>query len=100
MGGEWKVVERAAADGDQVNIDFVGTKDGEPFEGGSAEGQALVLGSGRMIAGFETGIEGMSAGEEKTLPLTFPEDYQSEELAGKAVEFKVTLNSVSEQELP
>ena len=98
--GEWKVVERAAADGDQVNINFLGTKDGEEFQGGSAENQDLVLGSGRMIPGFESGLEGASAGDEKTLALTFPEDYHSEELAGAAVEFKVTVNSVSEQELP
>ncbi|WP_317929219.1 trigger factor [Halioxenophilus sp. WMMB6] len=97
---EWNVVERAAADGDKVNIDFAGTKNGEEFTGGSAEKQDLVLGSGRMIPGFESGIEGMSAGEEKALSLTFPEDYHSEELAGAAVEFKITLHSVSEQVLP
>lgn len=97
---EWKPVERPAADADQVNIDYVGTKDGEAFEGGSAEKQDLVLGSGSMIEGFESGIEGLSAGDKKTLALTFPEDYQAEELQGAAVEFDVTVNSVSEQELP
>jgi trigger factor len=97
--GSWETIERAAADGDKVNIDYTGTRDGEPFEGGSAEGSDLDLGSGRMIPGFEDGIVGMQAGEEKTLQLTFPEDYHSEELQGAAVEFRVTLNSVSEMVL-
>jgi len=96
----WVSVERAAAEGDQVNIDFVGTRDGEEFEGGSAQGQDLVLGSGSMIPGFESGLEGLSAGEEKTLSLTFPDDYQDEQLRGAQVEFKVTVNAVKEQELP
>ncbi|MEP4484874.1 MAG: trigger factor [Halioglobus sp.] len=97
--GSMEVVERAAAEGDTVNIDFAGTRDGEAFEGGSAEGTDLELGSGRMIPGFEDGIAGMSAGDEKTLTLTFPEDYQSEDLQGVEVEFKITLNTVSEQQL-
>ncbi len=97
---DWSDVERAAADGDRVNIDFNGTKDGEEFEGGKAEGQFLVLGSKSMIPGFEDGVVGMSAGEEKTLSLTFPDDYQSEELQGAAVEFVVKANGVSEQILP
>ncbi len=94
--GKWETVERAAAEGDKVNINYVGTRDGEVFEGGSAEDSDLELGSGRMIEGFEDGIVGMSAGEEKTLSLTFPEEYHNEELKGAAVEFKVTLNSVQE----
>ena len=96
----WSEVERAANDGDQVNIDFVGTKGGEPFDGGAAEGTDLVLGSKQMIDGFESGLVGAKAGEEKTLSLVFPEDYQSAELASAAVEFAVTVNSVSEKELP
>ncbi len=96
----WAVVEREAKDGDQVKIDFAGKKDGELFEGGSAEGQNLVLGSGQMIPGFESGIEGMKAGEEKVLELTFPEEYHNEELKGAAVEFAITLHEVSEQVLP
>jgi len=96
----WVEVERAAQDGDQVNIDFTGTRDGEAFEGGSAEGQNLVLGSGSMIPGFEDGLIGLKAGDEKTLSLTFPDDYQAEDLRGAAVEFKVKVNSVSEKELP
>ena len=97
---DWSDVERAAADGDRVNIDFDGTKDGEAFEGGKAEGQELVLGSKSMIPGFEDGVVGMSAGEEKTLSLTFPDDYQAEELQGAAVEFAVKANGVAEQVLP
>ena len=94
--GSWEVVERAAATGDKVNIDYVGTRDGEEFNGGSATGSDLELGSGRMIPGFEDGIAGMKAGEEKTLQLSFPDDYHNEELKGAAVEFKVKLNSVQE----
>lgn len=96
----WEEVDRTAADGDQVNIDFVGTKEGEEFEGGKAEGQDLVLGSGSMIPGFEEALVGLKAGDEKTVPLTFPEDYQSEDLRGAAVEFKIKLNRVSEKRLP
>ena len=97
--GSWEKAERPAVDGDKVVIDFLGTRDGEPFEGGAGEGTELVLGSGRMIADFESGIEGMQQGEEKTLALSFPEDYHSEELKGAAVEFKITLHSISEQVL-
>jgi trigger factor len=95
--GGFGEVERPAADGDKVNIDYTGTKDGEEFEGGSAEGSELELGSGRMIPGFEAGIEGMKATEQKTLKLSFPDDYHNEDLKGAAVEFQVTLHSVSEQ---
>lgn len=96
----WEAAEKAAAEGDQVNIDFEGFKDGEAFEGGTAEGTDLELGSNRMIPGFEDGLVGLKAGDEKTLELTFPEDYHSEELKGAAVEFKVKVNSVSERKLP
>ncbi len=97
--GAWTVVERAAKDEDRVTIDFKGTRDGEEFEGGSAEDNELELGSGRMIPGFEDGIVGMSAGEEKTLALSFPEDYHAEDLKGAAVEFAITLHKVEEMEL-
>ncbi|HEY7772164.1 MAG TPA: trigger factor [Marinagarivorans sp.] len=97
---QWVDAEKAAEDGDRVNIDFKGTKDGEAFEGGSAENQNLVLGSGQMIEGFEAGLVGAKAGDEKVLKLTFPEDYQAEELKGAAVEFTVKVNSVQVQELP
>ena len=92
-------VERAAAEGDTVVIDFQGFRDGEAFDGGSGEGTALELGSGRMIPGFEDGLIGASADEERTLNLTFPEDYQSEDLAGASVEFKVHVKEVQELEL-
>ena len=96
----YQEVERASQEGDQVNIDFTGTIDREKFEGGEAKGTNLVLGSKRMIPGFEDGLVGLSAGEEKTLSLTFPEDYHSKDHAGKAVDFAVTVNSVSESVLP
>jgi len=97
---EWQPAERAAADGDKANIDYLGTKDGVAFDGGKAEGSDLELGSGRMIPGFEDGVIGMTAGEEKVISLSFPDDYHSEDLKGAAVEFKITLNSVNEKKLP
>lgn len=97
--GQLVSVERAAIDGDTVIIDFEGFRDGEVFEGGSGEGTSLELGSGRMIPGFEDGLIGASAGEEKLLKLTFPEDYQKEDLAGADVEFKVSVSEVQELEL-
>lgn len=96
----FEAVERAAQNDDQLNIDFVGKIDGEAFAGGSAKGTLLVLGSGRMIPGFEEGLVGAKAGEERVLTLNFPEDYQNLDLAGKAAEFSVTVNSVSEPKLP
>ncbi|MBH3428706.1 trigger factor [Pseudomonas alkylphenolica] len=96
----FEAVERAAQNEDQLNIDFVGKVDGEVFAGGSAKGTQLVLGSGRMIPGFEEGLVGAKAGEERVLNLSFPEDYQNLDLAGKAAEFTVTVNSVSEPKLP
>lgn len=88
-------VERAAQEGDTVNIDYVGRIDGEEFDGGSDQGADLKLGSGQFIAGFEDGLIGASKGEVRTLSLTFPENY-TQELAGKAVEFTVTVNAVKE----
>lgn len=96
----FEAVERAAEDGDQLNIDFVGKVDGEVFAGGSAKGTQLVLGSGRMIPGFEDALVGVKAGEEHVINPTFPEDYQNLDLAGKAAEFTVTVNSVSAPQLP
>jgi len=95
----WAAVERAAIDGDQVNINYAGTRDGEAFDGGTAQGSDLVLGSNSMIPGFESGIVGMKTGEEKVVALSFPDDYQAEELQGAAVEFTITVNTVSEQAL-
>lgn len=96
----WDVVERAAADGDRVKIDFAGSIDGEAFDGGKGEGMDLVLGSGTMIPGFEDGLIGTSAGEEKELDVTFPENYHAENLKGKAAKFAVKVQSVSAQALP
>ena len=92
--------DRAAAEKDQVNLDFEGFLEDEPFEGGKAEGTDLVLGSGSMIPGFEDGLTGLKADEEKDLKLTFPENYQAENLAGQEVLFKIKVNKVSEPELP
>lgn len=94
------VAEKAAEEGDRVNIDFVGTHKKEEFAGGSAEGQDLVLGSSSMIPGFEDGLVGLSAGDETVLKLKFPKDYHSEDLKGKAVQFAVKVNSVSVKQLP
>lgn len=98
--GSFEAVERAATEGDEVTIDYVGKKDGEAFDGGSAEDAKLELGSGRMIPGFEDGIIGMSAGDSKDLELSFPEDYHNEELKGAAVVFTITLKQVAEKKLP
>lgn len=96
----WEEVERKAADGDRVNIDFEGKVDGEAFDGGKAEGFDLQIGSGRMIPGFEEGVVGLAAGEEGVVNVTFPEDYQAENLKGKAAEFSVKVNKVEQQKLP
>lgn len=97
---EYNEVDRAAKDGDKVIVNFVGKIDGEAFEGGTAEDQELILGSGKMIPGFEDGVIGMKPGEEKVVPVTFPEEYQNAELAGKTAEFDMTVNKVLEPEMP
>jgi len=96
----WAVTKGMAKKDMQVTFDFEGSIDGEKFEGGSAEDFKLVLGSGRMIPGFEDGIIGMKAGEEKVIDVTFPEDYQAENLAGKAAQFKITVKQVEKPKLP
>ena len=85
---------RKAKEGDQVVIDFVGKIDGEAFEGGAAEGAPLVIGSGTFIPGFEDQLTGVKAGDEKTVKVTFPKDYQADHLAGKDAEFDVTVQAV------
>lgn len=97
---EWEDVERAAQDGDTVHLDFKGMVDGEVFEGGSAENVPLVLGSGSMIEGFESGILGAGTGDERTIEVTFPEDYRAEHLAGKAATFEIKVLRVAEAKLP
>ncbi len=96
----WEEVDRAAQDGDTVHIDFKGFIDGEAFEGGSAEDVPLVLGSGSMIDGFESGLLGAKAGETRTVEVTFPEDYRAEHLAGKPASFEITVRKVLEARLP
>ncbi|MEY8354324.1 trigger factor [Lachnospiraceae bacterium 54-53] len=93
-------VDRAIQDGDQVNIDYVGTKDGVAFDGGTAEGYDLAIGSGQFIDGFEEGLAGAKKGDKVTLNLTFPENYQNADLAGQAVVFEVTVNAVKEKQVP
>ncbi len=97
---KWSEVDRAATEQDQVNIDFEGFIDGEAFEGGKAEGHDLGLSSGTFIPGFEAQLVGAKAGEEKDVNVTFPEDYQAEQLKGKDAVFKVKVNKVSEQQKP
>lgn len=96
----WSTVDRAAAKGDQVNVDFVGTIDGAEFAGGSGQGMRLEIGAGRLIEGFEDRLIGSRAGDELTLDLRFPDDYHSAEVAGKPVQFKVKVNEVAALELP
>jgi trigger factor len=98
--GEWKAVERAAAEGDQVNIDFTGKVDGEAFEGGSAEGVDVELGGGRLLADFEKGLKGVKAGDELEIKLKFPKDYGNDQIAGKKGVFEVKVHEVRAMELP
>lgn len=93
-------VDRAAEEGDTVNIDYVGLKDGVAFEGGTAEGYDLELGSNSFIDGFEDGLIGVVTGEQRDLNLTFPENYTNADLAGQAVVFQVTVNAVKETQIP
>ena len=97
---EWEEVERGAKEGDLVTVDFEGLLDGGPFEGNKAEGAVFEVGSGRMIDGFDQAVRGMAAGETREFPADFPEDYHSDELAGKTVHFTATVNSVKEPRLP
>lgn len=96
----WVAVERPAASGDQVNIDFTGTRDGVEFQGGTSQGVDLVLGSGRMIPGFEDALIGLLAGADKTVELSFPADYANEDLRAAAVTFAIRVNAVRSQQLP
>ena len=97
---KWEESTGKAATGDRVIIDFVGSIDGEEFEGGKATNFTLELGQGRMIPGFEDGIVGKKAGEQVTVDVTFPEEYHAENLKGKAASFAVTVNKVERQVLP
>ncbi len=96
----WEEKQGPAADGDQIVMDFTGTIDDEPFEGGKAEDFQLVLGAGRMIAGFEDGLKEVKAGEERVVDVVFPENYHASELAGKAASFTVNIKRVEAPVLP
>ncbi len=96
----WEEKQGAAADGDQITISFVGTIDGEPFAGGQADNFQLVLGSGRMIDGFEEGLKEVEAGEERVVEVTFPQEYHATELAGKEASFSVKVERVEAPVLP
>ena len=97
-----QVKEGTVADGDNVNIDFVGSIDGVEFEGGNSNGAGydLTLGSGSMIPGFEDGIVGHKVGETFNIKATFPENYGKDELNGKEADFKITINYLTQTELP
>ncbi|MGL4381076.1 MAG: trigger factor [Vibrio sp.] len=96
----WKEVDEAADNGKRVSIDFVGSIDGEEFEGGKAENFPLEMGAGRMIPGFEDGIVGKTKGMELVIDVTFPEEYHAENLKGKAAQFAIKVNKVEARELP
>ncbi len=97
---QWQPVEREARDGDRLIIDYRGTIDGEPFEGNEGKQVPIVLGSGQFIAGFEEQLQGARAGEDRTVEVTFPEDYHAKELAGKQARFEVHVDAVEESVLP
>ena len=97
---EWLAVERSAADGDQLSIDFVGTIEGVPFEGGAGENFTVQLGTGTMLEGFEAGLLGKAAGDKASLDLRFPDAHRNPDLAGKPVRFEITVSKVSESLLP
>ena len=92
--------DRAAAKGDRVVIDFLGKKDGEPFQGGQAADYPFVLGQGQMLPDFESAVEGAKSGESKTFDLTFPADYFAKDLAGQTVQFEITVKQVQAPKLP
>ena len=89
-----------AGDTDRVTIDFEGKLDGEPFQGGKAEGFQFIIGEGQMLEAFEKAVRGMKAGDSKTFPLAFPEDYHGKDVAGKEADFLVTVKKIESQHLP
>ena len=96
----WTPADRPAADGDRLTIDFAGQLDGVAFPGGSATDFAFTHGEGRMLADFETGVRGAAAGQTRTFPVAFPDDYSAKELAGKTASFEVTLKKVEAPQVP
>lgn len=99
-GRRVEVIDRAVENGDIVNLDYSGSADGVKFDGGTAQGQELVIGSGSFIPGFEDGMVGMNVGETKDITVKFPENYHAENLAGKDAVFTVTVNKIEKEELP
>lgn len=97
---EWDPVDRESRDGDRIRIDYEGTIDGNPFEGGKAEGMSVLLGKGRFLPEFEKPLLGRKAGDECEIAFTFPADYGAPELAGKAAVFHVKVHVVEEMRLP
>lgn len=97
---DWEPVDRPAQEGDTVRLGFKGTKDGQPVPGTEAESELVELGAGRMIPDFEAALLGVSKGEEKTFPATFPEGYAVADLAGQTIEFTVNVHSVDEIRIP
>ncbi|MBP6598749.1 MAG: trigger factor [Giesbergeria sp.] len=95
-----RAADAAAQDGDRVTVDFEGKLDGEPFEGGKAEGFQFLVGEGQMLKEFEDAVRGMKTGESKTFPLAFPEEYHGKDVAGKTADFLVTLNKIEAANLP
>ncbi len=96
----WEEADKAAEEGDQVLIDFVGRVEGEVFEGGSGEGMPVIIGEGRMIGDFESQLKGIKKDEERVLNVTFPDDYPSEQVKGKEAEFAVTAKVINASVLP
>lgn len=96
----WEPLKRGVKDEEQITVDFVGTIDGEVFQGGTGTDVAIVIGSGSMIPGFEEQLLGKKAEQQTTVTVTFPKDYQAQELAGKEAEFAVTVKSVAKKKLP
>lgn len=97
---EWREVERKAGEGDRVVVDFAGSVEDEPFEGGEAKEVPIVIGSGQVLEDFDKALKGMAAGETKTAKVKFPKDYSREDLAGKTAKFEITAHRVEEQVLP
>ncbi|MBN1778489.1 MAG: trigger factor [Clostridiales bacterium] len=100
MARSVEITDRAAKDGDEVNLDYSGSVDGVKFDGGTAERQKLVIGSKSFIPGFEEQLIGMNIGEEKDITVTFPAEYNAEELKDKDAVFHVKINAISHEELP